>query len=86
VGRSLLRPRAAEPAVLLATSTAVWEPTDARFGVMWRDLIVMGSPSTAWSCFDVEHDPQERHPLRIERCSNLLDIARSEFAHADAPR
>jgi Sulfatase len=85
-GRSLVRPRPRlEPAVLLATSTAVWEPDDARFGVMQGDHMLFGSPAAAWSCFDTHRDPHERKPLPAERCGGLLDLARRAFAGAGVP-
>jgi len=78
-GRSLLRPRGDDPTVLLATSTAVWEPDDARFGVMHGGQLVVGGPTGSWACFDLAADPGERAPRPAEQCGHLLAVARREF-------
>jgi Sulfatase len=71
-GRSLLRPPPpGEPAMFLATSTAVWEPTDARFGVLSGDRKIVGAEGAPWSCYDLRADPHERKPLPPERCEEL---------------
>jgi hypothetical protein len=84
-GRSLLRPRSAEPAALLATSTSVWEPDDARFGVMAGPRLVVGGAAGAWSCFDLAKDPRERSPRPATQCGDLLDVARAEFGDVAHP-
>jgi arylsulfatase A-like enzyme len=85
-GRSLLRPHGDEPAVLLATSTSVWEPDDARFGVMQGDRLLFGGPTGAWACFDLAKDPGERSMRSPDWCPELLAIARREFAGVATPR
>ena len=84
-GRSLLRPRSREPAALLATSTSVWEPDDARFGVMQGTKLVVGASTGAWSCFDLVLDPREKAPRPATQCADLLDIAKSSFADVARP-
>ncbi|MGH7435032.1 MAG: sulfatase-like hydrolase/transferase, partial [Polyangiaceae bacterium] len=84
-GRSLLRPRAGEPAALLATSTSVWEPDDARFGVMRGTKLVAGGPTGAWSCFDLAADPRERAPRSATQCADLLELARTSFGSVASP-
>jgi glucan phosphoethanolaminetransferase (alkaline phosphatase superfamily) len=79
-GRSLLRPYAFDPAALLATSTSVWEPDDARFGVLLGDRLLCGGPAGGWACYDLARDPGERSPRAPDWCPELLDIARREFA------
>jgi len=79
-GRSLLRPWASEPTMLLATSTAVWEPDDARYGVMRGDLALFGGPDGAWRCFDVARDPSERAPHPASACGDLATTATSAFS------
>jgi glucan phosphoethanolaminetransferase (alkaline phosphatase superfamily) len=79
-GRSLLRPWSGEPTMLLATSTAVWEPDDARYGVMRGDLALFGGPDGAWSCFDLARDRSERMPRPASACGDLASIADSSFA------
>jgi hypothetical protein len=80
-GRSLLRPLRSNPAALLATSTAVWEPDDARFGVIAGSRKLVGSPRS-WECFDTARDPGEQHPLAASSCADLLDLVRQGFAAA----
>jgi hypothetical protein len=90
-GRSLLRPwdRAApgdhEPLVLLATSTAVWEPDDARFGVMRGEHVLVTSAAREWACFDIANDPGERTPLPASACGELESTARRAFEGKDGP-
>lgn len=79
-GRSLLRPWAGEPTMQLATSTAVWEPDDARYGVMRGDLAVFGGPEGVWSCFDVARDPSERVSRPPSACGDLASIADRAFS------
>jgi hypothetical protein len=86
-GRSLLRPRprASEPAALLATSTAVWEPDDARYGVMRGDQVLISSAARSWSCFDLKGDPEQRDPHPAETCGPLWERAKQAFAGVDVP-
>jgi hypothetical protein len=84
-GRSLLRPRSGEPTVLLSTSTSVWEPDDARFGVMRGPELVVGASTGAWSCFDVAFDPREKAPRPATQCADLLDVAKNSFAGVSQP-
>jgi len=84
-GRSLLHPRLAawEPMVQLATSTGVWEPDDPRFGVMWRDKVVVGEPGAIpWSCFDLSIDPLEHAPLDASACGAAMVDAANRAFHA----
>jgi hypothetical protein len=85
-GRSLLRPQGEEPVVLLATSTAVWEPDDARYGVMLGNRAVFGGPTGSWSCFDLSVDPGERSPRPSGECVDLLATAQREFGAVAALR
>ncbi len=80
VGRSLLRPADREPAMLLATSTAVWEPTDTLYGVMLGERLLVGTSRATWKCFDIAADPGERRPLPADNCGEMAEIARRELA------
>jgi arylsulfatase A-like enzyme len=84
-GRSLLRPRSGEPTALLSTSTSVWEPDDARFGVMRGTRLVAGASTGAWSCFDLALDPREKAPRPATQCGELLDVARLSFKGVAQP-
>jgi hypothetical protein len=85
-GRSLLRPFTSDPVALLATSTSVWEPDDARFGVMQGDRLVFGGPTGGWACFDEARDPGQRAPHPASTCPDLLAVAKREFASVASPR
>ena len=86
-GRSLLRPRRQEPepSALLATSTAVWEPDDARYGVMRGTRVLVASAQRSWVCFDLTRDPEEHEPLPAKACGGLLDTAKAAFSGVDVP-
>jgi hypothetical protein len=86
-GRSLLRPRGLiEPMALLATSTGVWEPDDARFGVMRGDQVLFGPPGAPWSCFDLSRDPGEHLALPPSACgAPMTDVAKRSWPAAFAP-
>jgi len=86
-GRSLLRAfDGQEPAALLATSTSVWEPDDARYGVMRGDRMLFGGPTGSWACFDLAKDPTEHSMRSPDWCPELLAIARREFAGVATPK
>jgi hypothetical protein len=76
-----LRPLHGEPTVLLATSTSVWEPDDARFGATRAGRALIGAPG-AWWCFDTDRDPAERQALPETACADLLDRVKEGFPAA----
>jgi hypothetical protein len=83
--RSLLRRRdpSSDPIAVFATSTAVWEPDDARFGVGFHEKKLWGAPGLAWSCYDVASDPRELHPLPATNCGpGMNDAAKRAFPSA----
>ncbi len=86
-GRSLFAPRVPEqdPFALLSTSTAVWEPDDPRFGVVYRDRKLWGPPGAPWKCFDLSRDSGEHFPRTGSDCDELLNVARFGFP-TQAPR
>src|SRR5205823_558864 len=86
-GRSLLRPRTnVEPMALIATSTGVWEPDDARFGVMHGERVIFGPPGAPWSCFDLTRDPAENAPLPVSACGDdMVQTAKISFPESFSP-
>jgi glucan phosphoethanolaminetransferase (alkaline phosphatase superfamily) len=80
-GRSLLRPRpSAEPAALMSTTSGVWEADDPKFGVRRGNLLLIGSETRPFACFDNRTDPRERTPAPLSKCGPaLLGIARQHF-------
>jgi glucan phosphoethanolaminetransferase (alkaline phosphatase superfamily) len=86
-GRTLLRRHEpeADPTVLLATATGVWEPNDPWFGVMRRENVLIASPKTPWRCFDLVRDPGERSPRSAEECGALINTAATAFGPGVGP-
>ena len=86
-GRSLFSPRVPgeDPFALLSTSTAVWEPDEPRFGVVYRDHKLWGPPAAAWKCFDISRDAGEHFPRGAAECDELMKVARKSFS-AQAPK
>jgi hypothetical protein len=80
-GRSLIEPPPADEYVaLLSTSTSVWQPDDARFGVRIGDQVVVGGGPTQFQCFNTKDDPEERTPIvPISRCASLTDLVNQKF-------
>ena len=79
-GRSLLRkPPAGEAIALLATSTSVWQPDDARFGVRVGERVTVGWGPNNWICYNTQDDPDERLTLPAVRCRDLQQIVNSNF-------
>ncbi len=80
-GRSLFSPRVPDqdPFALLSTSTAVWEPDDPRFGVLYRDRKLWGAAGAPWKCFDVSRDSGEHFPRGASDCDELMKAARQAF-------
>ncbi len=80
-GRSLLRlPPGDEPLVLMSTASGVWEPDDAKFGVMRGDLLAVRSGAGPWLCYDARLDPAE-HMGRsaMPGCGPLVDLGNERF-------
>jgi hypothetical protein len=81
VGRSLLRPATPdEPMVLMSTASGVWEPDDAKFGVMKGDMLAVRSAAGPWWCYDVKADPAERvGRTSMPGCGPLIDLGTEKF-------
>ena len=81
-GRSLLRPATPdEPMVLLSTGSGVWEPDDAKFGVMKGEMLAVKSAGAGWFCYDIRADPGERVARgSLPGCGPLMDLGTARFA------
>jgi arylsulfatase A-like enzyme len=85
VGRSLLRtPPLAEPRVLMSTASGVWEPDDAKYGVMQGDILAVKAESGVWWCYDIRTDPGE-HEARgsYPACEPLIELGKQRFHLGD---
>jgi hypothetical protein len=80
-GRSLLRPATPdEPMVLMSTASGVWEPDDAKFGVMKGEMLAVRSAAGPWWCYDVRTDPFERLGKNsMPGCGPLMDLGTQKF-------
>ena len=81
-GRSLLRPATPdEPMVLMSTASGVWEPDDAKFGVMKGEMLATRSAPGPWWCYDLRIDPFERMPkTSMPGCGPLMELGTQKFA------
>jgi len=82
IGRSLVRPPSREePPMLLSTASGVWEPDDAKYGVMQGDLLAVKSAGGAWWCFNIKADPGEHDPRgSLPGCAPLIDLGTRRFS------
>ena len=82
VGRSLLRPATPdEPMMLMSTASGVWEPDDAKFGVMKGEMLATRSAVGPWWCYDLRTDPFERMAkTSMPGCGPLMDLGTQKFA------
>ena len=81
-GRSLLRapPAARAHVVLLSTASGVWQPDDAKFGVMRGETLAVRSDTGPWVCFDLREDPGERVGRPSSpACDPLIAIGKQRF-------
>jgi hypothetical protein len=66
--------------VLLSTASGVWEPDDAKYGVMQGDLLAVKAAGGAWWCFDIRADPGEHSPRgALPGCAPLIDLGSRRF-------
>ncbi len=84
-GRSLLRPLDGGATAILSTASGVWEPNDPKYGVMRGESLLVGTQSTPWQCFLIQHDPRELAPRSKEQCGDLVEAARRAFPDAGVP-
>jgi len=85
-GRSLLHPPTGQPwPALMSTASGVWEPDNAKYGVMMDDvLIVRSAGSAAWQCYDTNRSLGEyTTSWTIPACPILMAIGQQAFANAD---
>jgi hypothetical protein len=80
-GRTMLRPPPKqEPTVLLSTASGVWEPDDAKYGVMRGDLLAVRTAGSNWWCYDVRADPAELLPRsQLPGCTALGAFGDASF-------
>ncbi len=81
VGRSLLRPASPdEPMMLMSTASGVWEPDDAKFGVMQGDMLAVRSAVGPWFCYDLRTDARQYiGRTSMPGCGPLMDLGTRKF-------
>jgi arylsulfatase A-like enzyme len=80
IGRSLLRARSGEPAMLV-----FWDDDKPEWGVMRGELLLVGTEAHPWWCYDMVRDPAQRAPYAGTDCGELLPIAKQRYARAPVP-
>jgi glucan phosphoethanolaminetransferase (alkaline phosphatase superfamily) len=77
VGTSLLRGgSSADRAVVLTNCSGMWACAFKNWGaIAGMRKLVATQADRAWSCFDVETDPDEQHDLGVAACADLRDLA-----------
>lgn len=78
-GRSLLRPLGGEPTVYLSTSTSVWQPDDARFGVTIGDRKYVSWGPSSRLCLHLTPDGRGEYAEPVQRCSDLVPLVDARF-------
>jgi glucan phosphoethanolaminetransferase (alkaline phosphatase superfamily) len=77
-GRSLLRPLAGDPVVVMSNVSWAWEYGDPNWGLMQGSRKLFATQADeAWRCFDVAADPAERND--IADCADLRRLADETF-------
>jgi arylsulfatase A-like enzyme len=85
-GRSLLRPKEGrEPIVVVSTTSGVWEDDDPVYGARRGELLVEGTDTRPFRCFDSQADPGQHHPRPIQACGPVLGAAEHHFPHVPQP-
>jgi arylsulfatase A-like enzyme len=85
-GRSLLRPRPkVEPIVIVSTTSGVWEDDDPVYGARRGELLVVGTDTRPFQCFDSNAEPRQRHPAPLLSCAPILDVAEAHFPMVPVP-
>jgi hypothetical protein len=81
VGRSLLRPASPdEPMMLMSTASGVWEPDDAKFGVMQGDVLAVRSAVGPWLCYDLRTDARQFiGRTSMPGCGPLMELGTRKF-------
>ncbi len=79
-GRSLLRaPAPDEPAVPVSTASGVWEPDDAKYGILSGDLLTVRTATSRYACYDGRVDPTQHKEAAGPACFQLISIAGRTF-------
>lgn len=79
-GHSLLRPELTTQALPLTNCAGVWSCAFENWGIMQGPRkLEARSWDTGWNCYDLEDDPHEQARLPLERCDDLLELARKTY-------
>lgn len=86
-GRSLLRSRPEEePIAPLTTHSGVYEDDIPHYGARRGELLIVGTETRPFQCFDSRADPKQRKPASMSKCGSLLGFARERFPVVPAQR
>jgi hypothetical protein len=79
-GRSLLRaPTPDEPAAPMSTASGVWEPDDAKYGILAGDFLAVRTATSRFACYDGRVDPSQHKETDGPACLRLIAIAGQTF-------
>jgi hypothetical protein len=86
-GRSLLRP-ASPPGswpAIMSTASGVWEPDDAKYGIMIEDVLAVRSAGNPeWQCYDTTRDAAEHvTSWTMPACPVAVAIGKNTFKNTD---
>ncbi|MEO8876864.1 MAG: sulfatase-like hydrolase/transferase [Polyangiaceae bacterium] len=85
-GHSLLRPPGPAEPLYVATSTAVWEADDPKYGVIFNGRKLVTSQAGDWSCYVIAFDPKEGNWRPNTACgSEMVNDLAHEFPGLKLP-
>ncbi|MGH7327719.1 MAG: hypothetical protein ACREJX_05155, partial [Polyangiaceae bacterium] len=70
-GHSLLRSEGQGQPLFVATSTAVWESDESKYGVIEGDKKLFATVGGYWACFNLRLDPAEHSPTPLWFCKGM---------------
>jgi arylsulfatase A-like enzyme len=85
-GDSLLRTAGPAKPLYMATSTAVWEADDPKYGGFFNSKVVVTSQAGNWDCFLLGVDPKEQTWRPAKACGDLPDGVMRAFPGLKPPR
>ncbi len=78
-GHSLLREEGQGLPLFVATSTAVWESDESKYGVIEGDKKLFATAGGYWACLNLKTDPFERAVASLHFCRGMDTLLLHEF-------